>query len=128
MVEIDTLEQLREELGGLMNLGLLQTTGDLERRGTEVDHNLYKAKENMLLEKDTSTEDDPPPRSAPSAVAMHSSAALEGGGQSRLTTLETELESLRAENRELREQMESVLLDLSNLQSAFEDLRRDLGG
>jgi predicted nucleic acid-binding Zn-ribbon protein len=53
---------------------------------------------------------------------------LEDGGQSRLTTLETELESLRAENRELREQMESVLLDLSNLQSAFEDLRRDLGG
>jgi uncharacterized protein YceH (UPF0502 family) len=128
MVEIDTLEQLREELSGMMNLGLLQTTGDLERRGTEVDHNLYKAKENMLLEKDTSTEDDPPPRSAPSSVSTHSSAVLEGGGQSRLTTLETELESLRAENRELREQMESVLLDLSNLQSAFEDLRRDLGG
>jgi hypothetical protein len=82
----------------------------------------------MLLEKDTSTEDDPPPRSAPSSVSTHSSAVLEGGGQSRLTTLETELESLRAENRELREQMESVLLDLSHLQSAFEDLRRDLGG
>ena len=69
MVPIDSLEQLREELQGLMEMNLLQTTGDLERRGTEVDHNLYRPKENMTLEKDTSQPDEEPapapPRSMP---------------------------------------------------------------
>lgn len=128
MVEIGSLEKLREELNGLLDQGLLQTTGDLERRGTEVDHNLYRAKENMALEKDTSSDEEPAPRSAPVVTASRSAEGLEGGGLTRLTTLETELEELRAENRELRELMESLRLEMSDMQTAFEDLRRDLGG
>ncbi len=129
MVSVDSLEQLRDELTGMLEQGLLQTTGDLERRGTEVDHNLYRPKENMLLEKNTSPEtDEPAPRSAPHVTATHSAGSLEGGGLSRLTELETELEDLRAENRELRGMVESVRIEMSDLQTAFEDFRRDLGG
>jgi uncharacterized protein len=129
MVAIDTQEQLKEELNGLLEMGLLQTSGDLERRGTEVDHNLYRPKENMTVEKDAvGSEDEPAPRPAPKITASRSAESLEGGGLSRLTTLETELEELRAENRELRELMESLRLEFSDLQNAFEDLRRDLGG
>ena len=129
MVPVDSLEQLKDELNGLLEMGLLQSTGDLERRGTEVDHNLYRPKENMTLEK-SAGDDDPEPAShpAPKPAGSHLAEGLEGGGLSRLTTLETELEDLRAENRELRESMESLRLEFSDLQTAFEELRRDLGG
>ncbi len=131
MVAVDSQEQLKDELTGLLNLGLLQTTGDLERRGTEVDHNLYRSKENMKLELNTSPEpDEPAPRTSVTTTPAisHTAAALEGGALARLTALETEIEDLRAENRELRELVESVRLEMGEMQTAFEDLRRDLGG
>src|SRR5688572_13770493 len=111
MVAIDTQEQLKDELTGLLAMKLLQTTGDLERRGTEVDHNLYRSKENMKLEINTSPEpDEPAPRSAPLATTgtSHPAATIDGGLIARLTTLETEIEDLKAENRELRELVESI--------------------
>lgn len=131
MVAIDSQEQLKDELTGLLAMKLLQTTGDLERRGTEVDHNLYRPKENMKLELNASPEpDEPTPRSASNAASApaHSVAALDGGMIARLTELETELEDLRAENRELRELVESVRLEMGEMQTAFEILRQDLGG
>ncbi|MCA9071058.1 MAG: DUF480 domain-containing protein [Planctomycetaceae bacterium] len=132
MVPIDSLEQLRDELNGMMELNLLQTSGDLERRGTEVDHNLYRAKENMTLEKSEFTDDEPAQRAVSSgggtAVASPPAASLDSGHLSRLVDLETALDDMRSENRDLRDQLESVQQELLNLQSAFEDLRRDLGG
>jgi uncharacterized protein YceH (UPF0502 family) len=131
MVAIDTQEQLKDELLGLLAMKLLQTTGDLERRGTEVDHNLYRPKENMKLEANTSPEpDEPAPRSAEATTSAAASpvVALDGGMIARLTTLETEIEDLRAENRELRELVESVRLEMGEMQTAFENLRQDLGG
>ena len=131
MVPIDSLEQLREELQGLLDMNLLQTTGDLERRGTEVDHNLYRPKENMTLEPDAGPAgDEQPATHAPHASAKHAAhqPELEAAALSRLTDVETALEDLRTENRELRELLESVQMEMSELQNAFEDLRRDLGG
>ncbi len=128
MVPIDSLEQLRAELEGLMERNLLQTTGDLERRGTEVDHNLYRPKENMTLQKDAVPEggEAPAPHAAPRHAAHQPD--LEAAALSRITDVETALEDLRTENRELRELLESVQMELSEMQAAFEDLRRDLGG
>jgi uncharacterized protein YceH (UPF0502 family) len=78
MVPIESLDQLRTELEGLLSMNLLQSTGALERRGTEVDHNLYEPKENRKLavgadehpmrssasERPTATGDAPPDRAA----------------------------------------------------------------
>ncbi len=126
MVSIDSLDQLREELTGLMEMKLLQTSGDLERRGTEVDHNLYRPKENMTLTQntDSGSESSPAPRSSVSA----SGSVQDPGISSRLAALETRLAELQTENRDLRDQMETLKQELSETQSSFEDLRRDLGG
>ena len=80
---------------------------------------------------DTSLEaDEPAPRSTASQApaAAHPVASLDSGLIARLTTLETEIEDLRAENRELRELVEGIRLEMGEMQTAFEDLRRDLGG
>ena len=68
-----------------------------------------------------------PPPQAPAKHAAHQ-PDLEAAALSRLTEVETALEDLRTENREMRELLESVQMEMSELQSAFEDLRRDLGG
>ncbi len=128
MVSIDSLDQLKDELNGLLDMSLVQTTGDLDRRGAEVDHNLYRPKENMRLENAGPQENEEPALTPAKPAGSHLGEGLEGGGLSRLTTLETELEELRAENRELRELVESLQLEFSDLQTAFEELRRDLGG
>ena len=127
MVEINSLEELREELAGLIELKLLQTTGDLVRRGTEVDHNLYRAKDNMTLEKEVVSDDEPPPRASGSS-ASPARQSLEGTAAARLTDLETAVEDLRAENRELQDQLETARQEIADLKDAFENLRRDLGG
>lgn len=130
MVEINSLEQIRDELAGLIEMKLLQTTGDLERRGTEVDHNLYRAKENMTLEKEVVSDDEPPPRASGSSVSSASPArqSLDGTAATRLTELETAVENLRSENRELQDQLENARQEIADLKDAFENLRRDLGG
>jgi len=132
MVPIDSLDQLREELNGLIEMNLVQTSGDLQRRGTEVDHNLYRPKENMTLEKDAGGEEElreSAPRAASPAVSSPPAGAkLDETASARLEALEKSVEDLRTENRELREQLENARLELGNLENAFEDLRRDLGG
>src|SRR5215469_6781151 len=46
---LDSLEQLRTELAGLMELKLAQSDGPLERRGIEIDHNLYQPQEGRVM-------------------------------------------------------------------------------
>lgn len=128
MVPIDSLDQLRHELNGLIEMNLLQTSGELERRGTEVDHNLYRAKENMKLEQTVLTDDEPAPRSVSTGSEPPPNSGFDSGQLARLTGLESALEEMRSQNRDLRDQLESVQQEFQNLQTAFEDLRRDLGG
>ena len=49
MAEITSLEELREELTELQTSGYVQSTGELQRRGVEVDHALYLPQENKTL-------------------------------------------------------------------------------
>lgn len=46
MVAIDSQDDLRKELQNLMAAGLVRANGPLERRGIEVDHDLYPHAEN----------------------------------------------------------------------------------
>ena len=124
MVAIDTQETLRTALQGLLDLGIVQANGRLERRGVEVDHNLYPSGENhdqMAMLADESEEESPV--SAPRAVHTQyaaPSAAPDPAANERLAGLETQI-------RELKDELASVRSDFRELQDRFDELRRLLG-
>jgi len=125
---LDSLEQLRTELTGLMDLKLVQSDAPLERRGVEIDHNLYEAREGQKMTPRTSFDDEPAPTAAaPSGssapVARLAPTAPPPGSDlllNRISALETACAVLQGENRELREQIEE-------LRNSLADLRRALG-
>src|SRR5260221_102719 len=112
---LDSLEQLRAELAGLLAMKLAQSDAALERRGVEIDHNLYQPRENQTMTPRTTGDDEPAaaapaPRSLPEpgVAARPSLAAVApapaGGAEllNRVVALETACALLRSENRELR--------------------------
>jgi hypothetical protein len=129
---LDSLEQLRTELTGLLALKMVQSDGPLERRGIEIDHNLYQPREGQTMTLRTTFDDEPAtagpaPQSAPvppSRPAVSAAAPSAGAPHAdllnRIAALETACADLRSENRELREQVEE-------LRRSLEDLRRALG-
>ncbi|MFO1019472.1 MAG: DUF480 domain-containing protein [Planctomycetales bacterium] len=123
MSAIDTLEQLKQELQGLIDLQLVESDGSLDRRGAEVDHTLYPAGENRPTPTRISSEDDSSSESAGGSALRSSGSGSSGSGelQHRLQELEARVDELVQENRQLREQM-------SEVQSALEQLRSALGG
>jgi uncharacterized protein YceH (UPF0502 family) len=133
MVPIDSLEELREAVEGLIAMGGAQANGDLARRGIEIDHAFYTDGErnrnpNLVLANspasvDDDVEESPAPRatvsrSAPAAVAT--SADTSG--------IERQLAELRQENRALRDELTAIKDDFRSLRDEFDNLRRDLGG
>jgi uncharacterized protein YceH (UPF0502 family) len=126
---LDSLEQLRAELAGLVALKLVQSDGPLDRRGAEIDHNLYGPGEGQTMTFRATVDEGLAAAPAPSVAAPASqrpaaAAALSpppsGDLLNRLAALETAFADLRSENRELRDQMEE-------LQHSLEELRRSLG-
>ncbi|MFM8582755.1 MAG: DUF480 domain-containing protein [Planctomycetaceae bacterium] len=78
---LDSLEQLRTELQGLLDLKLIQADGPLERRGVEIDHNLYQPQENARVAwKEVA--DEPPAASAPAGSPLPSTPVAAPGGPS----------------------------------------------
>ncbi len=141
MVSIDGLNQLRQELSGLMEINYNQISGSLERRGVEIDHNLYLPSEGMQLTQDA-LETSRPVNEAQPAVALErlseppptpanvSDVAVQSNEQltPRLSTLETTMEQLRLENQQLRDDVDSFKEEFRQLSDRLEDLRSDLGG
>jgi uncharacterized protein YceH (UPF0502 family) len=127
MVAIDSQEALRTALQGLMELGVIQSNGDLDRRGIEVDHNLYPSGENYDRMTELSDEPDEAPRSetprsVSSAAPMPPRAAVVDSGTSdRIAALEGTI-------RDLKDDLNSVRSEFRDLLDKFEDLRRQLGG
>jgi len=116
MVAIDSLEQLRQELQTLAEQNLVRANGPLERRGIEVDHNLYPAGENheplgaYREEAPAATEpiSRPTPRAAPST------------DDSRVAAMESQVEQLQDELSELRDRVAELTDEVASL-------RRQLG-
>ncbi len=136
MVTIESLEDLRNELNGLQAMNLLQSSGSLTRRGAEVDHNLYLAKEGQTLA--TSASDDggsdahlqsaEPSEAAPAQIAPTVVSTVSSSDSGQVSALESKIENLQADNRELHSQMEEMKASFQQLSDRFDDLRRDLGG
>lgn len=120
MSPIDDQGTLREELRGLQESGHVQSTGPLERRGIEIDHNLYTDREGNRLEATAAATAAPPPRQAPAAAAAVDT--------DRLSSLQAELQQVHAENRDLRDAVETLKDEFRLLADRFDELRRDLGG
>ncbi len=137
MVPIESLETLREAVEGLMTMGGAWATGDLSRRGIEVDHALYteaETKRNPELvltsaaargQRIAGDDDDSSDAQLPSAGNVSRSVAVAAAANS---SVDRQIEELRSENRALRDEIESLKGELRDIRDEFESLRRDLGG
>lgn len=134
---LDSVDQLRHELTGLLSRRLIQTDGSLDRRGVEVDHNLYEPREARTLAQRAADDDPSPPMSAapvrpaiPAASpAPRPAQAPAGSAESaaRLDGLESACAALRAENAELRSQLDELRDEVKQLTGELRKLREALG-
>ncbi|MGH7201068.1 MAG: DUF480 domain-containing protein [Planctomycetaceae bacterium] len=120
MVPIESLDGLRTELQGLLDMRLVQATGPLERRGVEVDHDLYQPREARTLE--AAPPDDHPPSAEP---APRGSAPVRGEPSA---VLMQQIDELRRDHQELRSHIETLQEQMRDLTTRVDELRRDLGG
>ena len=138
MVKIETLPELREELQRLVDLGFVRSSAGLERRGVEIDHCWYGANEGNSMpamppasESVSTPQANPVPSSTPSATTQPVApiAPTQGstGLEHRIEKLEARCEKLASINQELEDQVEELTHEITRLDNAFEDLRRDLG-
>ncbi|TWT55779.1 hypothetical protein KOR42_25900 [Thalassoglobus neptunius] len=122
MVSIDSLDQLRRELASLVEQGYVRSNGPLERRGIEVDHNLYPAGE-QKPSFETSVQESvgasPSPASASPATPELPRPSESGASGQETAELKATVESLKSELEELKASMEIVQDDLAQLRTAL---------
>jgi uncharacterized protein YceH (UPF0502 family) len=130
---LETQEQLRTELQGLLAQKLIQADGPLERRGVEVDHNLYQPQEGQTLAYREGEPEEPAP-AAPARAAVPSGAAGGAGsvaGVARpavsVAGPDPALEELKRRHAELADQFEDLRRQLGEVVEAVDRLKRDLG-
>jgi hypothetical protein len=137
---LDSLDQLRVELAGLIQKGLAQSEGSLERRGVEVDHNLYEPQEGKkLAQRNFEDEERPPAASAPGPSAhpptvtsppvrpAPSPAPGAPDLAGRFAAMELSLSALRGENQELRGELGALRDEFRRLADDLQKLREALG-
>ncbi|MFN8857799.1 MAG: DUF480 domain-containing protein [Planctomycetaceae bacterium] len=139
---LETQEQLRTELQGLLSQKLIQADGPLDRRGVEVDHNLYLPQEGQALAYREGEPDEAAPAPAPRpAVAMAGGTpggpapmvaarppvpgGVSTGGAGMVS--EAALDELRRGQAELRQQLEDLRRQLGEVADVVDRLQRDLG-
>ncbi len=132
MVSVDGLQELRDELTGLIEMKLVQTSGSLERRGVEIDHNLYQPAEDALRDTELGqmVTDSGTPFQPALQATTHSQLATEvpPTDNTRIEAHETSIEQLRLDSRKLRDELEGLKAQVSRLTDLVDQLRRDLGG
>ena len=126
MAPIETLEQLRSELEGLQSMNLIRADGPLDRRGVEIDHNLYPANEKQPMRARATEDNYESPSRAP--AVSQSSGPADAGLASRVAQLEATCTELRSENASLTASLTSLREDFRKLGDDFHELRRALGG
>jgi len=128
MVPIESQDDLRRELQSLIEADLIRSNGPLERRGIEVDHNLYPEGENHEPLSALSTDDerdDDEDRPTPAAI-RHASASMATSVASQAD--DGRVAALEATVRELTDDLTAIRDEFRTLQDRVDDLRRQLGG
>lgn len=140
MVPIEGQSDLKEELKGLIAGGYVQSDGPIERRGVEVDHNLYLPSENKKMSAGNAPRATPTPSpttaptpvSRPATPAPQPASAPVPSGSPELAVkvehLESQMTRLAAENERVQGQLDEVKEQFLQLQERFDDLRQELGG
>lgn len=120
LVPVESLDELRRELTVLQEMGFIQSTGPLERRGIQVDHNMYLDNEGAKLEKQH-VADDSPVSVAPNQRSMTERAPTAN------TISESEIEFLRTETATLKTELTLLRETVEVLKDQLDELRRNLG-
>ena len=107
MFPIESLEDLRRELKGMLDQGWIQTTGPLDRRGVELDHTFYADSESKRLAYQEGDAAPPEPVAERVAAVVPRSP---GGGSSgaEVAELKEQVTSLQARVEELEHQLASL--------------------
>jgi uncharacterized protein YceH (UPF0502 family) len=130
MVAIESLDDLREALRGLLAQHYLQTSGSLDRRGVEVDHNFYLPAENKKIthsDRDEPEADEPEsPRAAPASRPFLSTPSSLPSSVSQGAS--SALGDLRSDHNDLVARVESLEAEVHRLKGVVDDLVRDLRG
>jgi uncharacterized protein len=143
MVPIDTQEDLRRELQALLDDGLVRSNGALDRRGIEVDHNLYPEGENVTPLSAYREEPAGPATgfggsSTGSQVSASTFKTASGSGSAHDVSERAEAplsagrssparDSLADDVEQLKDQVRSLQERVSALVDEVDDLRRQLG-
>lgn len=134
MVQIENQDQLRDELQGLIALSLVQSNGDLKRRGIDVDHSLYREREGMTMQQSAVVEsavssETPSSRNETTAETTQEEAPSNAKPTEVVVSSvnQDDISTLQAENRELRERFEKLQTEVEEISRTLDDLRRDLG-
>lgn len=128
MVSIESLEQLRTELENLMSQKLVRADAPLDRRGVEVDHNLYPANENQPMRARVQESYDTPPTTTHQPSPTRAPAPSVGPDVTgRLSQLESVCEELRSDNSNLKSELSELRSKLEEVSDMLADLRRQLG-
>jgi hypothetical protein len=138
MVPIETLDELRVALRGLLEQKFVQATASLERRGVEVDHNFYASSENKRLAWDSAVEEADNRRGSDSVARAQPTEESRAGAipaphqrSPRVAEMPADSAVLRRlcdENTELRGRVDSLEQEVARLQGLVDDLVRDLRG
>lgn len=133
MVPIESLQELKKEVEGLLSLGYVQVDGPLERRGVEIDHNFHMPGENAKMayrsdsgsdEGASSSDDEDGNEETPRRESSPSSTA---GSTAVSTQVTRELSALQDAHRELTAELEELRQQVVELKENLADLRRSLG-
>ena len=132
MVTIESLDVLREELQGLIDQGFAQASGDIKRRGVEVDHCFYTA-----LEGKTPYPNQPvssPASENEKAESNDSLTPVQSISEPKPTptsslneSLDRMLRELQAQNAEIRSEVEELRQTVVNLRDDVDQLKQSLG-
>jgi uncharacterized protein len=133
MVPIESLDDLRVALRGLLDQKYVQANAALERRGVEVDHNFYSASENKKLAWDSRIDDADEGGGGVAARPHSTEASTRVATEHRphapeLHASAAAITALREESAELRSRIDSLEHEFSRLKGVVEDLVRDLRG
>lgn len=129
MVRIESQEQLRQELAGLQEMGYLQANGPLDRRGVEVDHTFYLAKEGKNIgtgpaaasaESAPTDGEEEPSGATASAASPAAPAVLDDSTVKAIDQLRSTVQ----EQAQLISDMETML---SEMDDRLQKMERDLG-
>ena len=131
MVKIESQDQLKTDLQDLQRKGFIQANGALERRGVEVDHTFYAAREGQTMQQlaDESDPSSPTPKS--SGAVTHSSAAVPTSESRNTFVAATDtvmLDKAMQRLAELTAQVSSLEAALEALKDRFDRMESELGG